>query len=159
MYRQPKGQIESFEKFLKEMFSQVKNSHKHSHVAIIFKTIILKCDVSSLKFSSKNKVFYIYKKSFNKQSIINFKIKLFDIDWQETETLHNPCSVYAYFLEQFSTLYDYIFYIIFFFPLMALKYLLNGSSVSITDFLKTEMKKMKPSIKIVKIYFKLLKKF
>ena len=42
---------------------------------------------------------------------------------------------------------------------MALKYLLNGSSVSITDFLKTEMKKMKPNIKIVKIYFKLLKKF
>ena len=96
--------------------------------------------ISSLKFSSKNKVFYIYKKLFNKQSIINFKIKLFDIDWQETETLHNPCSVYAYFLEQFSTLYDYIFYIIFFFPLMALKYLLNGSSVSITDFLNRNEK-------------------
>ena len=80
-------------------------------------------------------------------------MKLFDIDWQETETLHNPCNVYTYFLEQFSTLYDT------FFPLMALKYLLNGSSVSVTDFLKTEMKKMKPSIKIGRIYFKLLKKF
>ena len=33
LYRQPKGQIEQFEKFLKETFSLIKNSKKQFHVA------------------------------------------------------------------------------------------------------------------------------
>ena len=43
--------------------------------------------------------------------------------------------------------------------LMALKYRLNVSSIFIINFLKTEMSKMKLSIKIVRIYLKLLKTF
>ena len=52
----------------------------------IFKTEIFMCDVSdhvpicviipSLKFSSKNKDIYIYKRSFNGQSIVFFKRNL-----------------------------------------------------------------------------------
>ena len=91
----------------------------------IFKTAILKCDVSdhfpiclvipSLKISLKNKIIYSYKRSFNEQTIFNFKKKLFQIDWQEIETLQNPRDAYTYFLEQFLTLYDT------FFPLKKIK--------------------------------------
>ena len=86
----------------------------NSYTETIFKTAIPKCDVSdhfpvcliipSLKFSSKNKDIYIYKRSFNEQSIINLKKKLFQIDWREIETLQNPRDAYTYFLEQFLTL-------------------------------------------------------
>ena len=83
----------------------------NSYTETIFKTAIPKCDVSghspicliipSLKFSSKNKDIYIYKRSFNEQSIINLKKKHFQIDWREIETLQNPRDAYTYFLEQF----------------------------------------------------------
>ena len=53
--------------------------------------------IPSLKFSSKNKIIYTYKSSFNEQSIFNFKKKLFQIDWQEIETLQNPRDAYTYF--------------------------------------------------------------
>ena len=43
------------------------------------------------------------------------KRKLFQIDWQEIETLQNPCNAYTSFLEQFLTLYDT------FFPLRKIK--------------------------------------
>ena len=43
------------------------------------------------------------------------KRKLFQIDWQEIETLQNPCDAYTSFLEQFLTLYDT------FFPLRKIK--------------------------------------
>ena len=36
LYRQPKGQIEPLEKFLKETFSRIKNSDKQFHVAVDF---------------------------------------------------------------------------------------------------------------------------
>ena len=59
----------------------------NSYTKTVSKTAIFKCDVSdhfpiclilpSLKFSSKNKDIYIYKRSFNEQSIINFKKNLF----------------------------------------------------------------------------------
>ena len=59
----------------------------NSYTETIFKTAILKCDVSdhfpiclmipSLKL--KNKIIYIYKRSFNEQSIFNFQFfKLID---------------------------------------------------------------------------------
>ena len=140
--RQPKGQMEPFEKFLKETFSQIKSNFMlqvistsaflimiylkkqeflniiyengmipiinkptrvtnktatamnhiltNSYTETIFKTAILKCDVSdhfpicliipSLRVSLKNKIIYTYKRSFNEQSIFNFKKKLFQID-------------------------------------------------------------------------------
>ena len=140
--RQPKGQMEPFEKFLKEAFSQIKSNFMlqvistsaflimiylkkqeflniiyengmipiinkptrvtnktatamnhiltNSYTETIFKTAILKCDVSdhfpicliipSLRVSLKNKIIYTYKRSFNEQSIFNFKKKLFQID-------------------------------------------------------------------------------
>ena len=81
----------------------------NSYTETIFKTAIRKCDISdhfpiclikpSLKFSSNNKIINTCKRSFNEQSIFNFKNKLFQIDWQEIETLQNP-----YSLEQFLTL-------------------------------------------------------
>ena len=90
-----------------------------SYTETIFKTAILKSDVSnhflicfivpSLKFSSKNKISYTYKRSFNEKSIFNIKKKLFQIDWHEIETLQNPRNAYTYFLEQFLTLYDIFF--------------------------------------------------
>ena len=59
----------------------------NSYTETSFKTAILKCDISdhfpiclitpSLKFSSKNKIIYTYKRSFNEQSIFNFKKKTF----------------------------------------------------------------------------------
>ena len=91
----------------------------NSYTETIFKTAILKSDVSnhfpicfivpSLKFSSKNKISYTYKRSFNEKSIFNFKKKVFQIDWQEIETLQNARNAYTYFLEQFLTLYDIFF--------------------------------------------------
>ena len=61
----------------------------NSYTETIFKTAILKSDVSnhfpicfivpSLKFSSKNKISYTYKRSFNEKSIFNFKKKLFKL--------------------------------------------------------------------------------
>ena len=72
----------------------------NSYTETIFKTAIFKYDVSdhlpicliipSLKFSPKNKVNYIYKRSFSEQ-YINFKNSLVEIDWQEIETLQNAC--------------------------------------------------------------------
>ena len=69
----------------------------NSYTEAILKTALLKCVASDnfpiclitspLKFSSKNKVIYIYKRSFNEQSIINCKKKLFEIYWQKSETL------------------------------------------------------------------------
>ena len=56
----------------------------------------------------KNKIIYTYKRPFNEQSIFKFKKKLFQIDWQEIETLQNPRNAYTYFLEQFLT-YDTFF--------------------------------------------------
>ena len=97
----------------------------NSYTETIFKTTILKCDVSdhfpicllipSLKFSLKNKIIHTYKRSFNEQSIFNFKKIFFQIDWQDIETLQNPRDAYTYFLEQFLTLYDT------FFPLKKIK--------------------------------------
>lgn len=153
MYRQPKDQIEPFEKLLKETFLQIKISKKQFHVAAyfnlnvlhywickkvqelsniiykkrhdtninkptsvtnktattpahtltnsytetIFKTAILKCDISdhfptcliipSLKFWLKNKIIYIYKRSFNEQCIFNFQFfKLIDKKLELYET-------------------------------------------------------------------------
>ena len=53
----------------------------NSYTETIFKTVILKCDVSDhfpicliipfLNFSSKNKIIYTSKRSFNEQSIFN----------------------------------------------------------------------------------------
>ena len=63
----------------------------------------------SLKLSSKNKIIYIHKRPFNKQSIFDFEKKLFQFDWQEIKTLQNPFDAYTYFLEQFLTLYDTFF--------------------------------------------------
>ena len=42
---------------------------------------------------------------------------------------------------------------------MALKNILNVSKVRIINFLKIEMKKMKPNIKIIRNYLRLLKNF
>ena len=60
-----------------------------SYTETIFKIEILNCDVSNqflscfiikaVNFPSKNKVIYIYKISFNEESIINFKNKFFEI--------------------------------------------------------------------------------
>ena len=61
--------------------------------------------ITPVKFSSKNKDIYIYVRSFNEESIINFKKNLFEIDWQEIETLQNLRDAYTYFLEKFLTLY------------------------------------------------------
>ena len=86
----------------------------NSYTATIFKTAILKYDVSdhfpicliipSSKFSSKNEHIYIL--IFTEQSIINFKKNVFEIDWQEIKALQNPWNAYTYFLEQFLRLYD-----------------------------------------------------
>ena len=61
--------------------------------------------ITPVKFSSKNKDIYIYVRSFNEESIINFKKNLFEIDWQEIETLQNLRDAHTYFLEKFLTLY------------------------------------------------------
>ena len=53
--------------------------------------------IPSLKFSSKNEVIYICIRSFNEQSIINFKINPFETDWLEIETLQNPHDAYTFF--------------------------------------------------------------
>ena len=86
----------------------------NSYTEAIFQTTILKCGVSdhfptsliisSLKFSSRNKFIYIYKideQSIDEQSFINFLEKLFEIDWQEIETLQNPRDAYRYFWNSF----------------------------------------------------------
>ena len=60
----------------------------NSYTETIFKTAILKCDVSHHflvcpiipTFSLKNKDIYIYKR-FNEQSVINFRKNVFEIDW------------------------------------------------------------------------------
>ena len=67
----------------------------NSHTETMFKTAIQPCDVSDhfsicliipfLRFSTKNNVIYFYQRSFNKQSIINFKRKRFEIHRQEIE--------------------------------------------------------------------------
>ena len=61
----------------------------YSNTETSFKTSILKCDVldhfliclilPSLKLSSKNKIIYTHKRSFNEQSIFNFEKKIFQI--------------------------------------------------------------------------------
>ena len=78
----------------------------NSYTETIFKTAILKCDVSHHflvcpiipTFSLKNKDIYIYKR-FNEQSVINFRKNVFEIDWQEIKTLQNPRDARTYFLE------------------------------------------------------------
>ena len=86
----------------------------NSYTEAIFQTTILKCGVSdhfptsliisSLKYSSRNKFIYIYKRSIDEQSFINFLEKLFEIDWQEIETLQNPRDAYSIFGTVFSSL-------------------------------------------------------
>ena len=139
LYSQPEGQIEPLEKFLKEIFYQIKKINRQFHVAgdfnlnvldheifrkvqqflnitfengkipiinkpfrvtnkitynlyadTLFKTAVFKCEVPdhfpiclimpSLKFLSKNKDIYIYKRLFNEQSFINFKKNFLEID-------------------------------------------------------------------------------
>ena len=147
----------------------------NSYTATVFKTAILKYDVSdhfpicliipSSKFSSKNE--YIYILTFNEQSIINFKKNVFEIDWQEIKALQNPWNAYTYFLEQFLRLYDRdkknqeksfekICKILG--SLMALKNLLNISSVCMIIFLKMEMKNKETKYKNYKNLFEAITK-
>ena len=95
----------------------------NSYTEAIFQITIHKCDVSdhfpaclimlSLKFLPKNKFIYIYKISFDEQSIIKNKKKKkhFQNDWQEIQTLQTPRDAYRYFYNSFWH------YMIIFFPL------------------------------------------
>ena len=44
------------------------------------------------------------------QSNVNFKMKSFEIDRQEIETIENSRDTYTYFLKQFLSLYDTFLY-------------------------------------------------
>lgn len=54
----------------------------------------------------KHKTTFICKKIFNTESIELFRIKLYEPDWEETETSTTPDDAYTTFLQKFIVLYD-----------------------------------------------------
>ena len=56
-YRQPKGQIERFEKFSKGSFPQIKNSNKHFHDAGNFNLNVLDHEICKKVQKFLNKIF------------------------------------------------------------------------------------------------------
>ena len=83
-------------------------------------TVIFKSDISdhfpicflsqnSLPKQSNTKNMFIYKRTYNTESIESFKQKLYEIKWNEIMSFENPDDAYKAFLKRFSTLYDTYF--------------------------------------------------
>ena len=91
-----------------------------SFVDTVFKTVIFNSDISDhfpicflsqnslLKQNNKGNMF-IYKRTYNTESIEVFKQKLHETKWDETMSFQNPDDAYKAFLKRFSTLNDIYF--------------------------------------------------
>ena len=86
----------------------------------VFKTAILKTDISdhfpiwylsqySLPQENTDKNAFICKITCNSECIKSFKQKLYEIGWNEIETLQNPNEAYKIFLQTFFTLSENYF--------------------------------------------------
>ena len=78
LYRQFKGQIKSFEKFLKETFSRIMSSNKQFHVAGDFNLNVLEYEICKKVQEKYNLQIYkiqIYKIQYNLQNTI-YKIQI-----------------------------------------------------------------------------------
>ena len=89
-------------------------------VDTVFKTVIFKSDISDhfpICFLSQNSLpkqnnkenMFIYKRTYNTESIELFKQKLHETKWDEIMSFQNPDDAYKAFLKRFSTLYDTYF--------------------------------------------------
>ena len=92
----------------------------NSFVDTVFKTVIFKSDISDhfpICFLSQNSLpkqnnkenMFIYKRTYNTESIELFKQKLHETKWDEIMSFQNPDDAYKAFLKRFSTLYDTYF--------------------------------------------------
>ena len=88
----------------------------NSYTEAMFNTAKLKCErFRSIFYLSYHTISEVLNKKiiFTKdhlQSNVNFKMKSFEIDRQEIETIENSRDTYTYFLEQFLSLYDTFLY-------------------------------------------------
>ena len=57
LYRQPKGQIEPFEKFLKRTFSRIKSSNKQFNVAVVFNLNVLDYEICKIVQECLNTIY------------------------------------------------------------------------------------------------------
>ena len=86
----------------------------------VFKTAIIKSDISdhfpicflvpSSSTQRENKTTFIYKRISHTKSIESFKKKLYQTDWEETETSKTPDEAYTTFLQKFIAMYDNYFF-------------------------------------------------
>ena len=88
LYKQPKGQIEPFEKFWKEIFPRIKNSNKELHVAGDFNLSVLDHEMC--------KELQEFLKIISENFMIN----------KPTRVTNKTATVTDHILEQFLTLYD-----------------------------------------------------
>ena len=87
----------------------------------VFKTAIIKSDISdhvpicflvpSSSTQRENKTTFIYKRISHTKSIESFKKKLYQTDWEETETSKTPDEAYTTFLQKFIAMYDNYFFL------------------------------------------------
>ena len=112
LYQQSIKQLESQEKQLQPLiiFSPTIS-------LTVFKTVIFKSDISDhfpICFLSQNSLpkqnnkenMFIYKRTYNTESIELFKQKLHKTKWDEIMSFQNADDAYKAFLNRFSTLYD-----------------------------------------------------
>ena len=89
-------------------------------VDTVFKTVIFTSDISdhfptwflsqnSLAKQNNKENMFIYKRTYNTQSIELFKQKLHEGKWDEIMYFQNPDDAYKAFFKRFSTLYDTYF--------------------------------------------------
>ena len=64
---------------------------------------------NSLPKQNNTENMFIYKRTYNTESIELFKQKLHETKWDEIMSFQNPDDVYKAFLKWFSTLYDTYF--------------------------------------------------
>ena len=57
----------------------------------------------------ENKTTFIYKRIFDIESIESFEKKLYETEWEETESSKNPDEAYTTFVQKFIVLYDNYF--------------------------------------------------
>ena len=88
LYKQPKGQIEPFEKFWKEIFPRIKNSNKELRVAGDFNLSVLDHEMC--------KELQEFLKIISENCMIN----------KPTRVTNKTATVIDHILEQFLTLYD-----------------------------------------------------
>ena len=76
----------------------------------VFKTAIIKSDISDHFPICFFKTTFIYKRISHTKSIESFKKKLYQTDWEETETSKTPDEAYTTFLQKFIAMYDNYFF-------------------------------------------------